>query len=115
MSKIDPSRRTAALAAFAAIVLLGSAALALDHTPVERGRTLAAQLCGHCHSLDVTGAGTHPGAPAFRHLAARIELDGFQERLREGLIAGHRDMPQTKLTRDEARAITAFIRSIQTP
>lgn len=118
MPTIDRARRgTAGPApfAFGAILILAGAAQALDRTPVEQRRALAAQLCGHCHALHVTGSGMHPGAPSFRHLAARVELDGLHERLREGLIAGHRDMPQMKLTRDEARAIVAFIRSIQTP
>jgi hypothetical protein len=33
--------------------------------------------------------------------------------LREGLISGHPDMPTFRFSREDARALTAYLRSIQ--
>jgi mono/diheme cytochrome c family protein len=102
-------------------VLLFCAALlpALAHaaeTPrVEDGRRLAAKFCSACHAIGRSGASPHPAAPAFRLLDRRVDLDSVRERLQNGLFAGHADMPQFRLTRQEARAMQAYLQSIQSP
>jgi cytochrome c len=52
-------------------------------------------------------------APAFRDLGNRVDLDDFTQQLREGLTSGHPDMPTFRFTREDARALTAYLRSIQ--
>jgi hypothetical protein len=37
------------------------------------------------------------------------------DRLREGLMSGHPDMPTFRFTREDARAFVLYLRSIQTP
>jgi len=44
-----------------------------------------------------------------------VDLDSFTARLREGLISGHPDMPMFRFTREDARALTAYLRAIQGP
>ncbi len=82
-------------------------------SPQDRGRALVSRLCGQCHAIGATGESPHPAAPAFRHLDRRLDLDTFNERLREGLFSGHPDMPQFRMRREEARAVRAYLRSIQ--
>jgi len=53
--------------------------------------------------------------PPFAHSIARVDLDSFMERLREGLMVGHPDMPTFRFTREDARAFLLYLRSIQTP
>ena len=53
--------------------------------------------------------------PAFRALDRRVDLDSFMERLREGLMVGHPDMPTFRFTREDARAFLLYLRSIQAP
>ena len=56
--------------------------------------------------------------PARRHSArstTRIDLDAFTDRLREGLQSTHADMPSFRFSRDDARAVVAYLRSIQGP
>src|SRR5262249_6169969 len=55
----------------------------------------------------------HAPAPAFRDLGNRVDLDDVTRRLREGLTSGHPDMPTFRFTREDARALTAYLRSIQ--
>lgn len=80
---------------------------------VQRGETLAMNLCAECHAIRGTEQSPHAGAPAFHILDRRLDLDSFLERLRRGLTSGHPDMPAFRFTRDDARALIAYLRSIQ--
>ena len=65
------------------------------------------------HAIGKTGASPHAPAPPFRDLGNRVDLfDDFTHRLREGLTSGHPDMPTFRFTREDARALTAYLRSI---
>lgn len=100
------------------VLVATSAALAEDgsSSPLEqRGRTLAEQMCSQCHAISKSGQSPHAGAPAFRALDRRVDLDSFMERLREGLMVGHPDMPTFRFTREDARAFLLYLRSIQAP
>ena len=47
--------------------------------------------------------GPNAGAPPFRTLDRWVDLDSFIDRLREGLMVGHPDMPTFRFTREDAR------------
>ncbi len=81
----------------------------------ERGRALVSELCSNCHAIETSGASPHAGAPPFRELGEHIELDTFADRLREGLQSTHADMPSFRFSRNDARAVIAYLRSLQTP
>ncbi|MGO9702756.1 MAG: c-type cytochrome [Xanthobacteraceae bacterium] len=84
--------------------------------PLERhGRALAERMCSRCHAIGRSGSSPHRPAPPFRALENRVDLDSFTARLREGLISGHPDMPVFRFTREDARALTAYLRAIQGP
>jgi cytochrome c len=100
------------------LLLATSASLAEDRSssPLEqRGRALAERMCAQCHAIGKSGQSPHVGAPAFRALDRRVDLDSFMERLREGLSVGHPDMPTFRFTREDARAFLLYLRSIQAP
>jgi cytochrome c len=95
-----------------------SAAVAQERkfSPLERqGRLLAERMCARCHAIGISGSSPHSPAPPFRTLENRVDLDTFTTRLRGGLISGHPDMPMFRFTRDDARALTAYLRAIQGP
>jgi len=79
----------------------------------EHGRALAEEMCSSCHAIGRSGQSPHPGAPAFRALDRRVNLDTFVDRLRNGLTSGHPDMPTFRFTREDALALVAYLRSIQ--
>ena len=81
----------------------------------QRGRALAERMCSQCHAIGKSGESPYVGAPAFRALDRRVDLDSFMERLREGLTVGHPDMPTFRFTREDARAFLLYLRSIQAP
>jgi cytochrome c len=102
-----------------ALVMLGFASAAGDaaalSTLERRGRVLSTRLCAQCHAIGKTDASQRVGAPPFRHLDQRVNLDTFASRLRQGLMSGHHDMPEFRFTREDARAMIAYLRSIQGP
>jgi hypothetical protein len=44
-----------------------------------------------------------------------VDLDAFFDRLREGLMVGHPDMPTFRFKREDARGFVLYLRSIQAP
>jgi cytochrome c len=83
--------------------------------PEQHGRALAVRMCAACHAIGRSGRSPHISAPAFRQLDRRVDLDAFMDRLREGLMAGHPDMPMFRFGREDARAFVSYLRSIQGP
>lgn len=82
---------------------------------VQRGKALATRMCAQCHATGISDLSPHLGAPAFRTLDERLDLDTFFERLRRGLTSGHPDMPTFRFTREDAHAFVSYLRSIQAP
>jgi cytochrome c len=97
--------------------LLGvSATFAEESAPgaLQRdGLALAERMCAQCHAIGKTGTSPHSAAPPFRELDRRVDLDSFTRQLREGLVSGHPDMLTFRFSRDDARALTAYLRYIQ--
>lgn len=81
----------------------------------QRGRVLAVGMCGGCHAVGATGKSPHLAAPPFRVLGRSLDLAKFSQRLREGILTGHPDMPMFRISGDDAAAFTAYLRSIQAP
>jgi mono/diheme cytochrome c family protein len=113
-------RRTSQVTVLAIVFLMlaisPSAAEDGKPTPLERhGRVLADRMCAACHAVGRRGKSPHVGAPAFRALDRRVELDTFTDRLREGLTSDHPDMPTFRFSREDARALVLYLRSIQSP
>jgi cytochrome c len=103
---------TVPLIALSLVLLsLGSAAQAQD--PVLRGRALLKEFCASCHAIGKTGKSRVPGAPPLRMLGRSFVLDQFAQDLRRGILSGHPGMPEFKFNDDDARAATAYLRSIQ--
>lgn len=90
---------------------LGGAADAQD--PVQQGRKIVQEFCGPCHATGKTGASPHADAPPFRTFARSFDLDDFPRLLQRGISSNHPDMPEFKFTEDDARAVRAYLRTIQ--
>ena len=94
-----------------ALVLQASAGLAQG--PSERGRMLLNDYCARCHAIGKSGRSRHPAAPPFRVLGRSFNLDHFARDLERGLTPGHPDMPAFKFDQDDARAVAAYMLTIQ--
>jgi cytochrome c len=103
---------TVPLIALSLVLLsLGSTAHAQD--PVLRGRALLKEFCASCHAIGKTGKSRTSGAVPLRMLGRSFDLDQFAQDLRRGILAGHPGMPEVKFNDDDARAVSAYLRSIQ--
>jgi mono/diheme cytochrome c family protein len=94
-----------------ALALMASAAPA--QSPARHGRALLQKNCAGCHAIGKTGKSPHAAAPSFRTLGASFDLDSLARRLRQGIVAGHPDMPEFKFSEADAHAVTVYLRSIQ--
>ena len=93
-----------------AVLLAASPAAAQELA--ARGHALLSEMCASCHAIEKSGASPHPAAPPFRVISRRFDIDDLYEKLREGLSSGHRDMPTFRFTREDARAVRAYLREI---
>ncbi len=99
------------IATLLALLILGSAAQAQD--PARHGRALLTEFCARCHAIGKTGKSPDPGALPFRDLDRSFDLDHFPRLLERGISSGHPAMPEFKFSKDDARAVSAYLRSIQ--
>jgi mono/diheme cytochrome c family protein len=93
------------------LLVLGLPAQAQD--PARHGRALVEEFCSRCHAIGKTGDSLHIGAPPFRTLGRSFDLDQFPRLLERGISSGHPDMPEFKFSADDARAVRAYLRTIQ--
>jgi mono/diheme cytochrome c family protein len=80
---------------------------------VQQGRASAQRLCASCHAIDRGERSPIAAAPPFRRMEPRVDLDRMAERLQNGIVVGHPEMPAFVLREQEARALVAYIRSLQ--
>ena len=99
------------IAPLLALLFLGTSAQAQD--PAQRGRALLTEFCSRCHAIRSTDKSRNRLAPPFRTLGRSFDMDQFAQDLRRGILSGHPDMPEYKFSEDDARAVTAYLRSIQ--
>ena len=81
--------------------------------PVVQGRRIVEEFCGPCHATSKTGASPHAEAPPFRTLARSFDLDRLSQLLERGISSNHPDMPEFKFNEESARAVRAYLRTIQ--
>lgn len=78
--------------------LLGGLAPAEGLADARRGEAFARENCGRCHAVGRAGESRHRAAPPFRVIARRYRPADLEEALAEGIVTGHRDMPEFALS-----------------
>jgi cytochrome c len=79
----------------------------------DQGKELLTQLCARCHAIGKDGQSLHRGAPAFRSIGDRYDIGELTERMSDRLISTHPDMPDFQFSQADAKAIRAYLYSIQ--
>lgn len=95
------------------LALIGLVAGAQAQDPAQDGAKIAREFCGPCHAIGKSDRSRHTDAPPFRTFSRSFDLDQFAERLERGLASNHPDMPEFKFNEDNARAVRAYLRTIQ--
>ncbi len=80
--------------------------------PREHGRILVERECAGCHAVARTGQSRHKSAPPFRDLPKKYAIESLAEALAEGIVVGHKDMPEFLFEPDDIEAILAYISSL---
>lgn len=80
-----------------------------------RGLDIADRNCSLCHQVTATGASPHPQAPPFATLGQRYPVEALAEALAEGMVVGHKDMPQIKLEPQAVHDLLEYLQRIQVP
>jgi cytochrome c len=108
------SKRNFVFAVVVAMLLLAVlSTLAPGQQPaLERGRVLVERECARCHSVLRTGQSRHRSAPPFRDLSKKYPIESLAEALAEGIVVGHKDMPEFLFEPDDIQAILAYISSL---
>jgi cytochrome c len=103
------------MASLVSLLSVSASSVLSAEMPQQRGAVIAQGLCSQCHAVGRVGDSPHRAAPLFRTLDNRTDLSKLSQRIREGLLTGHEDMPMFRFDRDDADAMVAYIRSIQRP
>ena len=101
-------RATLAILAFS---LAATAAVA--QPSVDRGRWLAQHSCAMCHAIGEQGASPNAAAPPFRELYKRYPIDNLAEAFAEGIVTGHPQMPEFRLSAGQTADLLAYLKSLQ--
>jgi mono/diheme cytochrome c family protein len=95
------------------LLITGLAVDAPAAEPKDQGKALLTRMCGNCHAVGPTGDSPHRGAPPFRTIGTIYDITELTERMAEQLISIHPDMPDFRFTEQQAKAIRAYLYSIQ--
>jgi cytochrome c len=81
----------------------------------EKGRTIAARKCAPCHAIGHDDEQPHAIVTPFRDLHRRYPIEMLTDALKTGIISGHDEMPMFELSREDMRALLAYIDSFAPP
>ncbi len=78
----------------------------------KRGRAIADKLCARCHAVGPTGESKEKKAPAFRTFKSRWPLENLEEALAEGIVTGHKEMPEFKFKPPEIADFLSYLEEL---
>jgi mono/diheme cytochrome c family protein len=78
---------------------------------LERGRAIAAQKCAPCHAVGRDDERPHAIVTPFRELHTRYPIEMLIDARKSGVISGHDEMPMFELSREDMKALLAYIDS----
>ena len=108
------TKRSFVLAFIIGLLLLGALSTLVlgQQPPRERGRILVERECAGCHAVSRTGQSPHRMAPPFRGLSKKYPVEHLAESLAEGIVVGHKDMPEFLFEPEDIEAILIYISSL---
>jgi len=79
----------------------------------QAGKAFAQANCSHCHSIDKVTRSSLAIAPLFRTLHLRYPVESLEEALGEGIVTGHRSMPEFRLDPGQVGDFISFLKSLE--
>ena len=109
------ARRRLVGAGLVAGLILASGGARGEGTAVSEGRRIARDACAPCHAIDATSESLRAEAPPFRELGRKYPVESLEEALAEGVVVGHPQMPEVKMSERDIAAFVAWLKTIQVP
>ncbi len=101
------------LIAAAVLVLLAVQPAMARNRAADRGFDYARRNCAMCHAIGASGQSPNAMAPPFRELHKRYPVDNLAEALAEGILTGHPQMPEFRLSPAEIDDLIAYLKTLQ--
>jgi mono/diheme cytochrome c family protein len=92
------------------LILLGNPAHPAD---ADRGQAIARENCGRCHAIGRISPSPHKQAPPFRYVARQGNPADLEEALAEGIVVGHKDMPEIRLSPRDIDDFIAYLKRLR--
>lgn len=93
-------------------MLLATGHSALAANP-DRGQAFARENCGRCHAIGHISPSPHKAAPPFRYIARQGNPSDLEEALAEGIVVGHADMPEFRLSPAQIDDFIAYLKRLR--
>jgi mono/diheme cytochrome c family protein len=106
-----PSRAPCCALLAVGLGLAGTGPTSADEALAERGRIIAETYCSGCHATGPTGESPIEEAPPMRTFRERWPVEHLAEALAEGIMVGHEEMPEFRMTTSEIDAFLAYLES----
>lgn len=78
-----------------------------------RGEQIAQTHCARCHAIGTDGVSANPKAPPFRQIERKYPVEALAEAFAEGIVTGHKDMPEFVFEPDDVAALLTYLKSVQ--
>jgi mono/diheme cytochrome c family protein len=97
------------------VAVLGgiTAAQAQLSPSAQRGLTFARANCSSCHAIDKVSPSPLAIAPPLRTLHERYPVETLAEAFREGIVTGHRNMPEFRFDSAQTGDLINFLKSLE--
>ena len=95
----------------AGLALAVSTSAMADEALAERGRIIADTYCSDCHATGASDDSPMAEAPPLRTFHERWPVGHLAEALAEGIMVGHEEMPEFRMTTSEIDAFLAYLDS----
>ena len=79
---------------------------------IAAGKVLAEKLCARCHAVSTTGDSPESKSPPFREFAKKWPVQDLEEALAEGIVVGHKIMPEFEFEPDDITNLLSYIGSL---
>jgi cytochrome c len=106
-----PSRAPRCVLLAIGLGLAAAGPSAADEALAERGRIIAETYCSECHATGPGDESPLAEAPPMRSFHERWPVEHLAEALAEGIMVGHEEMPEFRMTTAEIDAFLAYLES----
>ncbi|HUG63549.1 MAG TPA: cytochrome c [Methylomirabilota bacterium] len=90
-------------------MLASAGAASAEDGSIRAGRALLDENCSGCHAVGGSGDSPNTLAPPFRVVMRRYPAAALEESLAEGIVTGHRDMPEFELEPPAIADMVAYL------